>query len=113
MSRVRVDDESRSPLPAYICIADAKAKSAEAEVLYSDEEKAFGERVKLKIESAYFRSSVYLEYRHKFIAISVYRPTRQDKVSAAVAALDEYAERSGIKKVSSSRGNTIYRIPKK
>jgi hypothetical protein len=109
--RYRTDDEERSPLPAYICKRDAAEKSAEAEVLYTDEYKRFGESVTAQVRSAYFRSKIFPEYRKKFIAITVYRPQRGDMISKEVAELDEFCKDRKIEKVMTPRRNLVYRIP--
>lgn len=109
--RYRTDDEDRSPLPAHICKRDAAEKSAEAEVLYTDEYKRFGELVKTRIQSAYFRSRIFPEYRKKFIAITVYRPQRGDLISKEVAELNKFCDSKKIDRVLTSRKNIVYRIP--
>ena len=111
MPRYTTDDDTRSALPAYVCIADAKAKSEYSERLYSNEYKAYGEFIKGRVEASYFRSSVYLDYREKFISITVHKPTRHDLVSSVVFHLDDYCETRNIRRVVTSKGNIVYRIP--
>ena len=112
MSRYITDDETRSPLPAHVCITDAKEKSAEAELLYTDEEKQYGEFIKGRVEASYFRSKVYPDYRKKFISITVHKPQHADLVSSEVFHLDDYCETRNIERVRTSQGNIVYRIPR-
>lgn len=112
MPRYVTDDENRSALPAWVCKQDAAERSAEAESLYSEDEQDYGVRLRFQVEVAYFRSTVYMEFRKKFISISVYKPTQLDSVSADVERLDRYCEENGIEKVRTKGRNFVYRVPK-
>jgi hypothetical protein len=104
-----IKDENSSKLPAFVCIADAKAKNEKNIVLWSDKQVVDANKFKDLVSNAYFRSRVYLNYREGFIVIKVDRPTVQDRVSKAVETLDSYCVSHGIVKLS-TKANILYRI---
>jgi hypothetical protein len=106
---VRYDDD-KSALPAWVCVKDAAEKSAKSRELYEPSWQEYGEFIKGRIESSYFRSKVYMDFRDKFISITVHKPVRQDLVSSEVFCLDDYIETRGIEKVRTAKGNIVYRV---
>lgn len=104
-----VQDETKSRLPAFVCVADAKARDAKNIVLFNDAQIKAGQTLFEKVQNAYFRSRVYRNYRENFIAVKVDKPTTADKVSKEVAALTTYCTSNGIDVVT-TKSNIIYRI---
>jgi hypothetical protein len=88
-----IKDENSSKLPAFVCIADAKAKNEKNIVLWSDKQVVDANKFKDLVSNAYFRSRVYLNYREGFI----------------VETLDSYCVSHGIVKLS-TKANILYRI---
>lgn len=96
-------------LPAYVCLQDIKRRDAENEGLYSLAQLNVGETLLAHIEDVYIRSNVFLNYRKKFIAIKVNKPTFADKVSLRAAKLDLWCEANGIVIEHTRHGNMVYR----
>lgn len=103
------EDETKSRLPAYVCIADAKKRNAANVVLFTDAQIAEGEKLFDQVQSAYFRSRVYRNYREKFIAVKVDAPKTADKISADVAKLNAFCVANNIDIVA-TKANVVYRI---
>lgn len=104
-----IQDETKSRLPAYVCVADAKARDAKNIVLYNDSQIKAGEQLLEKVQGAYYRSKVYRNYRENFIAVKVDKPNIADKVSKEVQSLNTYCSQNGIDLVS-TKSNLVYRI---
>ena len=94
---------------AYAAARDAAQRSYIASTHYSDKQKVAAERMKLALELVYFARAFHLNYRDRFIAIKLDRPTVRDRRNLAVMEADWAA--AGIVKRVSAQG-IIYRIPK-
>jgi hypothetical protein len=96
-------------LPAYVCLEDIKRRDAENAGLYSEKQIHVGEALLAYIDDVYIRSNVYLNYRQRFIAVKVNKPTFADKVSLRAARLDMWCEENGIVIEHTRHGNMVYR----
>ena len=95
---------------AYAAARDAAQRSYAASTHYTEQQKVRAERMKLAIELMYSARSVHLNYRDRFIAIKLDRPTVRDRRNLAVIEADWAA--TGVVKRTTAQG-IIYRIPKK
>ena len=75
---------------------DAMRRNAEYAVLYTAKQKAFAEDFKEQVTNAYIRSKVYLNYREKFMAIKVAKPSVRDRIGSAVASIEDFCAKNGI-----------------
>ena len=99
---------------AYAAARDAAQRSYIASTHYSDKQKVAAERMKLALELVYFARAFHLNYRDRFIAIKLDRPTVRDRRNLAVketAVMEADWAAAGIVKRVSAQG-IIYRIPK-
>jgi hypothetical protein len=76
--------------------ADARRRNALYEGQYTDKQRAFAEAFRAQVANAYVRSRVYLNYRERFMAIKVERPSVRDRISSAVAQVEEFCAKHGI-----------------
>lgn len=104
-----IDNEEKSRLPGWLCVEDAKKRNAVNEALYSESERQLAEIFANQARNAYIRSRVYLNYREKFIAVKIDKPSVSDKISVAVDALNRDAEALGYTIVK-TKSNIVYRL---
>jgi hypothetical protein len=104
-----IDNEEKSRLPGWICVEDAKKRNAENEALYSEDEKQLADMFAQQTRNAYIRSRVYLNYREKFIAVKIDKPSVSDKISVVVDALHKDAEALGYTIVK-TKSNIVFRL---
>ena len=76
--------------------ADARRRNALYEGQYTAKQRAFAEAFKAQVANAYIRSKVYLNYRERFMAIKVDRPSVRDRISSAVAGTEDFCAKQGI-----------------
>jgi hypothetical protein len=107
MTKQLMVDEIR--IPAFAAKADIEQKNYENESLYSTSRKAQAERFAAAVREAYPLSTVYVNYRQKFIAVKVDRPLVTDRNRVQVAAIDTYAFAQKYQKVKTLNA-VIYRI---
>lgn len=91
---------------------DAKKRSAEAQTGYSKKQQSEATAVFEAVRVSYIRSKVYLNYRDKFYAVKVQRPTKADALSKDVAKVEKLLADVGAEKVVSKQG-VIYRVAKR
>ncbi len=91
---------------------DAKRKSAEAQTGYSKTQQKEAATVFEAVRVSYIRSKVYLNFRDKFYAVKVQRPSKADQLTKDVAKVEKLLEDVGATKVVSAQG-IIYRINKR
>lgn len=89
--------------------ADARRRNALYEVQYTAKQRAFAEAFKDQVANAFIRSKVYLNYRERFMAIKVDRPSVRDRISSAVAAVEDFCAKNGIT-VHRTAGALVFRI---
>ena len=104
-----IDNEEKSRLPGWICVEDAKKRNAQNEALYSETEKQLADMFAQQTRDAYIRSRVYLNYREKFIAVKIDKPSVSDKISVVVDALHKDAEALGYTIVK-TKSNIVFRL---
>jgi hypothetical protein len=95
---------------AYAAARDAAQRSYAASTHYTEQQKVRAERMKLAIELMYSARAVHLNYRDRFIAIKLDRPTVRDRRNLAQMETEWAA--AGVVKRTTAQG-IIYRIPKK
>jgi hypothetical protein len=95
---------------AYAAARDAAQRSYIASTHYTEQQKVRAERMKLALELVYSAKAVHINYRDRFIAIKLDRPTVRDRRNLAAIEADWAA--AGIVKRATAQG-IIYRIPKK
>ncbi len=95
---------------AYAAARDAAQRSYIASTHYTEQQKVRAERVKLALELVYSARAFHLNYRDRFIAIKIDRPSDRDRRNLAAMEADWAA--AGIVKRATAQG-IIYRIPKK
>jgi hypothetical protein len=76
--------------------ADARRRNALYEGQYTAKQRAFAEAFRSQVANAYVRSRVYLNYRERFMAIKVERPSVRDRISSAVAGIEDFCSKHGI-----------------
>ena len=95
---------------AYAAARDAAQRSYAASTHYTEQQKTRAERMKLVLELVYSAKAFHVNYRDRFIAIKLDRPTIRDRRNLAAIEADWAA--AGIVKRTTAQG-IIYRIPKK
>jgi hypothetical protein len=95
---------------AYAAARDAAQRSYIASTHYTEQQKVRAERMKLALELVYSAKAVHINYRDRFIAIKLDRPTVRDRRNLAAMEGDWAA--AGVVKRATAQG-IIYRIPKK
>lgn len=95
---------------AYAAARDAAQRSYAASTHYSEKQKIAAERMKLALEMMYSARAFHLNYRDRFIAIKLDRPTVRDRKNLAQMETEWAA--AGVVKRATAQG-IIYRIPKK
>lgn len=96
-------------LPAYVCIQDAKRRDEENIGSYTLTQQSAADKLLAMVDDAYIRSRVFRNYRQRFIAVKVNKPTFADKVSLRAAKLDLWCEANGIVIEHTRHGNMVYR----
>ena len=105
----QIDNEEKSRLPGWICVEDAKKRNTQNESLYSESEKQLADIFAQQARNAYIRSRVYLNYREKFIAVKIDKPSVSDKISVVADALHKDAEALGYK-IIKTKTNIVFRL---
>jgi hypothetical protein len=95
---------------AYAAARDAAQRSYAASTHYSEKQKIAAERMKLALEMMYSARAFHLNFRDRFIAIKLDRPTVVDRRNLAKMETEWAA--AGVVKRATAQG-IIYRIPKK
>ena len=95
---------------AYAAARDAARRSYAASTHYTEQQKVRAERMKLAVELMYSARAFHLNYRDRFIAIKIDRPSVRDRRNLALMETEWAA--AGVVKRTTAQG-IIYRIPKK
>lgn len=96
----------------FFAILDAKIDNETHIVTYTQNQVNAATEFHANVSNAYFRSSVYLNFRKNFISIKVDKPTNADKVSNEVTELDAFCHLNSIQKQIMKNGTIIYHLPK-
>lgn len=104
-----IDTEESKGQSAWFAVTDCKTKSAINVHLHSNAAREVGEQVATLARLAYTRSSVYINYRAKFIAVKVDNPQLADKITTLAHELDTYCTDCGIEVVKTAR-SIVFRI---
>lgn len=92
-------------------VLDAKRRSDESKLLYDTAQIGVAEEFYAVVQSAFFRSKVYLTYRDSFVSIKIDKPMHADKISISAKTVDDLAGSLKCEKVLTAQG-IIYRIPR-
>jgi hypothetical protein len=95
---------------AYAAARDAAQKSYAASTHYTEKQKIVAERMKLVLEMMYSARAFHINFRDRFVAIKLDRPTVRDRKNLALMETEWAA--AGVVKRATAQG-IIYRIPKK
>lgn len=95
---------------AYAAARDAAQRSYIASTHYTEKEKVAAERMKLALELMYSAKGFHLNFRDKFVAIKIDKPTVRDRRNLAI--MEQEWTAAGVVKRATAQG-IIYRIPKK
>lgn len=95
---------------AYAAARDAAQRSYAASTHYTEKQKVAAERMKLALEMMYSARAFHVNYRDRFIAVKLDRPTVRDRKNLALMETEWAA--AGVVKRATAQG-IIYRIPKK
>lgn len=104
-----INNDDRSKLPAYFCISQIKERDARYKENFSPAQVCLAEEVLALAKEAFFRSRVYMNYRDKFIAVKIDRPTMADRISSEAISLHSFCTDAGIEAVNTASA-LIYRI---
>lgn len=102
-------EETKTPQAPWECVMDIKRRNEQNRDTYDAEYHALADDIKHRASQAWSRSRCFLNYRDRFIAIKVDRPTRADATSKEVETFDRYCELVGVKK-HVTRSSIVYRI---
>jgi hypothetical protein len=95
---------------AYAAARDAAQRSYAASTHYTEKQKVAAERMRLVLEMMYSARAFHVNYRDRFVAIKLDRPTVRDRKNLAQFETEWAA--AGVVKRTTAQG-IIYRIPKK
>jgi hypothetical protein len=95
---------------AYAAARDAAQRSYAASTHYTEQQKIRAERMRLVLEMMYSARAFHVNYRDRFVAIKLDRPTVRDRKNLAQIETEWAA--AGVVKRTTAQG-IIYRIPKK
>ena len=95
---------------AYAAARDAAQRSYAASTHYTARQKVAAERMKLALEMLYSARAYHVNFRDKFVAIKLDRPTVRDRKNLAEMETEWAA--AGVTKVATAQA-VIYRMPKK
>jgi len=101
-------ENDETSLPKWVAAEDAQRKSTENRKLYSEDEQRFVQELLSKVSGAY-SARVFANYREKFAAVKVMKPTVRDRVSSAVKEVEAWAAKHGIERVTTGTA-VIYRV---
>lgn len=107
---IEKDLDSKPSRNAYASAIDAQRRNLENIDLYTDEQVEHAIAVLDLVRSTFIRSKCYINYREKFIAIKVNKPTMADRLNAG--PLDDDLAAQDIHKVITAQGY-VYRLYEK
>ena len=106
MKQLDVDETSQ---PSWAAAADAEQKNKLNKKLYSKEQQDDLIDLHDRVSIAYPNCRIFHNFRHRFMAVKVERPTIQDRVYVGVKNLDNWANKSNVEIVRTKTA-VIYRI---
>lgn len=100
-----------SKLTPYFIKQDVERLDTINKGLFTAKEQEFGNDLFSSICAVFHRSNVYKNYRKKFIAIKVAKPTKADMATLEVVKLESYCKDNNIQIVKTGNG-IVFRITK-
>jgi hypothetical protein len=110
MTTLVIKNEESKLTPFYIK-NDAARLDTVNNVLFTSAQKEFGNLLYSKVCEVFHRSQVFKNYRKKFIAVKVAKPTKADLASLGVVKLESYCKTNNIQMVTTGNG-IVFRILK-
>jgi hypothetical protein len=95
--------------PKWIALLDARERSARAQKLYSDIDLEIAVLSRTLARKVFTRSTVYLNFRERFVAIKVSAPQRADMITPEFQLLENRMAALGAT-VLKTRTSRIYRM---
>ena len=106
MKQLEVDETAQ---PAWAAVADAEQKNKLNKRLYSREQQDDLIDLHDRVSTAYSNCRVFHNFRHKFMAVKVEKPSVQDRAVTSVKSLDIWAGKNNIEIVRTKTA-IIYRV---